>query len=204
MINIFKKCLAGFYRLCEKAYEEYQGERLLAFKNVNAGSNVVLSGMAAIPKIGKINIGDNTWFCGRIIAFPHNKDLTINIGKDCYIGDLTRIWCATKIDIGDRVLIAHNVNIFDTTTHPIDKRIRYEHERVVKTIGMPSYKYDSIEEAPVIIENDVWIGCNSIILKGVKINEGAIVAAGSVVTNDVPANTMVAGNPAKVIRFLNE
>ena len=144
-----------------------------------------------------------TWLYGSIMIFPHNKDCKVQIGKDCYIGDHTRIWCGKSVKIGNRVLIAHNVNIFDTTTHPINKKIRYEHELFVKEKGMPDIKYDTIEETPVEIGNDVWIGCNSIILKGVKIREGVIVAAGSVVTRDVPANVMVAGNPAKIIKKLS-
>lgn len=104
--------------------------------------------------------------------------------------------------IGDRTLIAHNVNIFDTTTHPIDKCIRYEHECFVKTKGMPMNKYETIEESPVIIGEDVWIGCNCVIMKGVKIGNGSIIGAGSVVTKDIPAGVMAAGNPAKIIKKL--
>lgn len=202
-MNPFKKLLAGMFRFGQKAYEEYRYEKVRGFKNVSLGENVKFSGDAIIPSnAGKIVIGDNTWFCGIINAFPHNRNLKISVGKDCYVGDHTRIWSAVGIDIGDRVLIAHNVNIFDTTTHPLDKKIRYEHEKFLKSQGMPLEKYDTIDEASVVIGNDVWIGCNAVILKGVSIGEGAIISAGSVVTKNVPPNVMVAGNPAKIVKTL--
>ena len=191
--------LAGIYRTCEKAYSEYREQKIRNQKNIICGRNVIISPESRISTCGNISFGDNTWMYGTISAFPHNKDCIVSIGSDCYIGDQTRIWVGKKIVIGDRVLIAHNVNIFDTTTHPIDKKIRAEHELIVKTKGMPEEQYDTIYETPVTIGDDVWIGCNSIVLRGVTIGEGAIVSAGSVVTKDVPPNTMVAGNPAKVV-----
>ena len=63
--------------------------------------------------------------------------------------------------------------------------------------------FSTLRSVPIKIGNDVWIGCNSIILKGVTIGDGAIVAAGSVVTKDVPDYAVVGGAPAKVIRFLD-
>lgn len=201
-MNIIKKALAKAFQLCKQSYSDVHQEKISKQKNVHFGEKAKISLDASISACGNVFIGDNTWVCGVINIFPHNPDCTIRIGNDCYIGDHSRIWVGKEVKIGDRVLIAHNVNIFDTTTHPIDKAIRYRHELEVKHQGMPKEKYDTIFEAPVHIENDVWIGCNAIILRGVTIGEGAIVSAGSVVTKDVPANTMVAGNPARVIKQL--
>ncbi|MDP5158573.1 MAG: hypothetical protein NWQ07_08360 [Flaviramulus sp.] len=64
--------------------------------------------------------------------------------------------------------------------------------------------WSNVKSSPIVVKNKVWIGFNSIILKGVIIGEGAIVGAGSVVTIDVPDWTVVAGNPAKVIREIPE
>lgn len=202
MNKIIRYIFAGLYRIAYKAYSEYKEQAIRNQKNIVFGKNVVISCDSRISNCGQITFGDNTWMYGVINTFPHNKDCKVNIGADCYIGDQTRIWAAKKVVIGNRVLIAHNVNIFDTTTHPIDKQIRAEHERIVKTKGMPNEQYDTIYETPIIIGNDVWIGCNSVVLRGVTIGEGAIVSAGSVVTQDVPPNTMVAGNPAVVVKQL--
>ena len=100
------------------------------------------------------------------------------------IGDLTlnydsKIYCFNSIKIGNNVVISENCIIRDSDNHKIN---------------------DNEISKPIIIEDDVWIGMNSTILKGVKIGKGAIVAAGSVVTRDVPQNVIVAGVPAKVIR----
>ena len=193
---------AGLYSMCDKAYSEYKEKKIRNQKNVALGEKVVVSPNSKISKNGHVTLGDNTWMYGNINIFPHNKDCSVRIGSDCYIGDQTRIWAAKKVEIGNRVLIAHNVNIFDTTTHPIDKNLRYKHENIVKNNGMPNYRFDTIYEDSVIIEDDVWIGCNSVILRGLTIGNGAIISAGSIVTKDVPPNTMVAGNPAIVIKQL--
>jgi len=200
---MFDCFFAKVYRYIKRANERELLSKLKKNNNIKIGEHVKLGdGIQLATNGAKISIGDNTWIYGNVNAFPHNRNCEMTIGEDCYIGDGTRIWLAKKITIGDRVLIAHNVNIFDTTTHPIDKRIRYAHECVVKTSGLPMEKYDTIDEKEVTICNDVWIGCNSIIMKGVTIGQGAIIGAGSVVTKDIPPDVVVAGNPAKIVKYL--
>lgn len=92
----------------------------------------------------------------------------------------TKIRCKNHICIGNEVAIAHDVLIMDCDGHSIDGK---------EDVGVP-----------VVIGDHVWIGSKSVILKGVNIGNGAIVAAGSVVTRDIAAGVMVAGNPAKVIK----
>lgn len=206
MNMLFTKLLSFIYRKLRYAYDLNIEESIKSDPRIKFGDNVrILSGASvSLCKNSMVTFGDNTWFAGKINTFPHNQACSVDIGKDCYIGDMSRIWAAKRIEIGDRTLIAHNVNIFDTTTHPTDKKIRYEHECIVKCNGMPSEKFQTIEDADVIIGDDVWIGCNSIILKGVKIGSGSIVAAGSIVTKSIPPNTMVAGNPARVVKKVEE
>jgi acetyltransferase-like isoleucine patch superfamily enzyme len=148
-------------------------------------------------KSDAIQIGNNTIIGGQLLTFAHGGQ--IEIGDWCYIGEGTRIWSAESIKIGNRVLISHNVNIHDTNSHPLEAKARHEHFAQIATSGHPTFT-KNILSAPVIIEDDVWIGFNSIILKGVRIGLGSVVAAGSVVTKDVPSNTIVAGNPAQFIR----
>jgi acetyltransferase-like isoleucine patch superfamily enzyme len=148
-----------------------------------------------------IKIDLNTIVLGELLTFAH--DGSIEIGKFCYVGANSRIWSAKKIRIGDRVLISHNVNIHDTDGHPIDANERHKHFKEILTVGHPRENIDIPTDA-VTIEDDVWIGFNSTILKGVTIGEGAIVGASSVVTKDVPAYTIVAGNPAKFIRKIDK
>ena len=135
---------------------------------------------------------------GELFTFAHGGQ--IHIGEWCYIGEGTRIWSGRSIIIGDRVLIAHNVNIFDNLTHPINAGARHKQFHMIVTSGHP--KEIDLGEQAVNIGSDAWIGANAIIMRGVTIGAGGIVASGSVVTKDVPPFTIVGGNPARLIREL--
>jgi len=148
----------------------------------------------------KIILGSNTHILGTLLVFPYGGEIII--GNNCYVGDLSRIWSAEKIEIGNDVLISHNVNIIDTNVHETNVLERTVNGREILKHGLPKEK-GNVASASIIIEDNVWINFNSIILKGVRIGKGAIVAAGSVVTKDVPSFTLVGGNPAKVIKTIN-
>lgn len=147
---------------------------------------------------GDIRIARGTIVRGELVRLAHGG--AVGIGCDCYIGNDTRIWSGARVTIGNNVLIAHNVNIFDNLTHPLGWQERREHFRAIAGHGHPDTI--DLQDAPVHVGNDVWIGAYSLILKGVTIGDRAIVAAGSVVTRDVAADTLVAGNPARSIRSL--
>lgn len=97
-------------------------------------------------------------------------------------------------------MIAHSVNIFDNLTHPINSAERHRQIEEMFTKGHPR-KLD-LDERPVRIEDDAWIGAGAFVMRGVKIGARAIVAAGSVVTKDVGADAVVAGNPALVMKTI--
>ncbi|MEL7236388.1 MAG: acyltransferase [Chloroflexota bacterium] len=99
------------------------------------------------------------------------------------------IVCEERITIGDRVIVGCNSTIADTDFHPLDPDVRQEHPIDGAT-------------APITIGDDVFIGMNVLILKGVTLGDGCVVGAGSVVTKDVPPGAIVGGNPARVIRYL--
>lgn len=123
---------------------------------------------------------------------------SIEIGSCCYIGDSVLISAAERIVIGDSTLVAHGVQIFDNDTHPRDPFERELHFRSM--LDHPHNRTLSIAAAPVRIGRRCWIGMNSLIMKGVSIGEDTIVAAGSVVTNDLPGAVVAAGNPAAPIK----
>jgi acetyltransferase-like isoleucine patch superfamily enzyme len=147
-----------------------------------------------------IEVGAFTHIKGELLTFGHGGK--IRIGEFCFVGEQSRIWSAKNISIGNRVLISHNVNIFDNATHPISANARHEQFKQIITVGQP--KTIDLSESPIVICDDVLIGCMSIILSGVTIGEGAIIGAGSVITKNVSAWTIVAGNPARVIREIPE
>ena len=147
-----------------------------------------------------IFIDANTIIGGQLLTFRHGGK--IRIGEWCYLGENSRIWSAETVSIGSRVLISHGVNIHDTDSHPINAHERHEHFVSIATTGHPA-SMPNLVSKPIVIEDDVWIGCNALILKGVHIGHGSIIAAGSVVTKSVPEKVIVAGNPAHIIRDLN-
>lgn len=145
-----------------------------------------------------ISVGAGTHIRGELFTFGHGGRITM--GSYCYVGDNSKLWSALELRIGDRVLIGHNSSIFDSDTHPVNARERHRQYLEIITKGHPS-EID-LREEPVVIEDDVWIGCNVVVLKGVTIGQGAVIGAGSVVTRDVPPYVLVAGNPARVVREL--
>jgi acetyltransferase-like isoleucine patch superfamily enzyme len=147
-------------------------------------------------KKGNITIGSGSHIDGELMVWANAGK--IEIGNNSYIGLNTRIWSAEHIRIGDRVQFAHSCNVFDSNIHSLDPHERFQEYLCNTTKGL--YKNTSWHEKEVVIGDDVWVGANSTILKGVTIGRAAIVGAGSVVTSDIPAFTIVAGNPAKIIR----
>ncbi len=109
------------------------------------------------------------------------------LGRDSYIQSHSVIGCNESITIGDNVMIANAVSIRDT-----------DHEH--KNLNTPMIRQGMIT-APIVIQDNVWIGHGAVITKGITISSGAIVGANAVVTNDVPPNAIVGGVPAKLIRY---
>jgi acetyltransferase-like isoleucine patch superfamily enzyme len=145
-----------------------------------------------------IKIGANSLIRGELVAF--NLGGRIEVGDNCFIGPGTRIWSAKKISIGNRVLISHNINIHDNNSHPLDSKMRHEDFMyMIENNGL--LKTSDLNEKEIIIEDDVWIGFNSVILKGIKIKRGAIIGANTIVTEDVPEYAVVIGNPARIIKY---
>ncbi|MCI8516235.1 MAG: acyltransferase [Hungatella sp.] len=166
----------------------------------NGSNSVTFTATAKISGGGpNIRIGEKTIIEGLI-----NSDQgigAIKIGDYCYVGPNTRIWAFLEVEIGDRVLIAHNCNIFDSNCHPIDANLRaIDYQNLLK-YGKNNLNGE-VEHKRVQIGDDVWIGANSCIMKGVVIGSRSVIAAGSVVTKNVPEDVIVAGNPAKVIKRL--
>lgn len=123
-----------------------------------------------------------------VVLSTRSASAEITIGDECgFTGAV--VVAETKVTIGDRVLAGGNAQIVDTDFHPLDPDERRRN-------------INAGASRPISIGDDVFIGMNSIILKGVTIGDGSVVGAGSVVSQDVPPRTIVAGNPARVVRSL--
>lgn len=181
---------------------DYYLQRLLGRATCRLGRHARLMRSARIRNIHGdsdcIIVGANSIIRGELLTFAHGGK--IEIGSWCYVGESSRIWSASSVHIGDRVLIAHSVNIFDSLTHPVDAGERHRQIREIFTTGHP--RQLDLDERPVKIDDDAWIGAGSFILRGVSIGARAIVAAGSVVTKDVAADSVVAGNPALLVKSI--
>ena len=163
------------------------------------GSDGVIKNLRGFPEA--INVGPHSVINGELYTSVHGGK--IRLGSYCFLGPGSRIWSATSVNIGDYVLISHNVNIHDNDSHSLESKVRRKHaEFILDNDTLPDSAFGAAE-APVEIEDDVWICFNSSILKGVRIGRGAVIAAGSVVTRDVEPYTLVAGNPARFKRKLD-
>jgi acetyltransferase-like isoleucine patch superfamily enzyme len=199
--------LASLARQCRHAVDginlHFWLQRLIGRATCRLANGAFLSHTArirnALGDSSKIVIGEYSHVRGELMIFGHGGQ--ISIGDWCYVGVGSRIWSAGTIEIGDRVLISHSVNIFDNLTHPLRAAERHEQARQIFITGHP--REINLDEKPVRIGDDAWIGACAIILRGVSVGKGGIVAAGAVVTKDVPEYSIVAGNPAVVVRELS-
>lgn len=147
---------------------------------------------------GRITIGDNFYLSSgngvNPIASNLQADVYVEPGATLTIGNnvgmsSTRLWIHESARIGNNVKIGGCVLITDTDVHPMDYMARRSSNEGTKS-------------APVVIEDDVWIGAHCIILKGVTIGARSVIGAGSVVTKSIPADCVAAGNPCRVIKNL--
>lgn len=170
---------------------------IVNIRGVRTGKNVIFNGVPLIRRFpnSSISIGDNcnlnsarrsllVGLLRRCTFVTLTEDAMIVLGKNVGIsGGL--IVAASKIEIGDNVLIGANCSIFDNDVHPADPKERR--------------RYDNIPTRPVIIEDNVFIGANSFLLKGITVGRNSIIGANSVVISSIPANSIAIGNPCKVV-----
>lgn len=141
-------------------------------------------------------VGGNNLTLGRFCRFDlDGNKKTLFIGDNCEFGDMTHIVALNNVQIGNNVLIASKVFISDTS-HGSYKGI----DQDLPSIPPNKRKLISNE---VVIGNNVWIGENVVILAGVHIGDGCIIGANSVVTKNIPNNTIAAGVPVKFIKLYN-
>ena len=208
---IFNKLLYSLDDSTIRTLHSHALQRIAAAEDAEKRSRVSASASATLSRDSlvcnfnnrpeNISIGENSYIRGTLLTFPdHGK---IQIGSNCYVGDHCRIWAQESIVIGNRVLISHNLNILDSNTHSLDFEARARQFTTTMQLRKWTSSDFGILGEPILIEDDAWICLNAIVMRGVTIGRGAVVAAGALVTKDVPAWTLVAGNPARVIRRID-
>ena len=165
--------------------------------SVVLGSGTTVRWWGLRSRNGKVRVGKDSIIRCRV-DFDSPTGCIV-IGDRCYIG-ASHLVCHTGISIGDDVIISWGVTIVDHDSHALEWSKR---EQDVVAWMQGKKEWSSVAISPVTIGNKVWIGFGVSILKGVTVGEGAVVGANAVVTRDVPPFTVVAGNPARVVRHLN-
>ncbi|WP_447079573.1 acyltransferase [Vibrio alginolyticus] len=164
------------------------------------GDNVYFGPRAEILQLwgstkSDISIGSKSRIYGRLISQSNGK---IEVGLDVKVGPGVTIGAVNSIVIGDGTILSNNIVIMDNNNHPLhpkDREIMHS-----SPVGDDKRSWKHSVSSPIIIGNNVWVGQQVRICKGVKIGDGSIIAANSVVTKNVPSNSVVAGNPAKVVK----
>lgn len=172
----------------------FWNEPLFRSQCASVGAGLRMESLPYIAGRGRIVLGSGVRLSGQSsISFgrPSPELPELIIGDGTFLGHHCGLNIGKSIRIGRHCLLATGVLIYDLDGHPLDA--------VRRRAGEPT-PADAI--APVVIGDDVWIGFGALILKGVTIGDRAIVAAQSVVTKDVPADAVVAGNPARIVKDL--
>lgn len=156
-------------------------------KCTSVGQRIKVEGQLQVNNGGEIRLGDRVRFRGTHVpielgSFPGG---ILTIGAQTFINSGVSICAQERVEIGENCAIGNYTLIMDTDFHDVDDHTK------------PPVAQ------PILIEDNVWLGARVTVLKGVRIGRGAVVAAGAVVTKDVPARTLVGGVPAKVIRSLD-
>lgn len=162
-------------------YSTYRVKQMLTsygtnFRALNYGRIMTAPGY-------EIHVGDNVCL-EKGVRLSMGPGAKIFIGDNTYLADYAHVLSVDEVRIGKDCAISWHVLFMDTSSHPI----AFGNDAAVTRIS------------PITVEDHVWIGCRAVILKGVTIGEGAVVANNAVVTHDVPPRTMVGGNPARVIK----
>jgi len=169
-------------------------------KNVRVGPDTIITGSLAFKRFHSVRdvglvLGHGCTMDGT--HFAVGTDGRIEIGECCYFTN-TVLLCEVEIRVGNFVVIGWNAAIADTDFHPIGPAERIHDALACSPLGKGRPR-PAVERRPVVIEDDVWIGPNALVLKGVRIATGAMIEAGAVVTRDVPPRARMLGNPAVVI-----
>lgn len=200
MKKLIKRIYNAFFK---KSEEPINANDLLISKGIiKTGENCEISNLKVYSHLfngqsPNVIIGNDCQILGQIEL--QSKEATVIIGNRVYIGPNTKIFCRNKIEIEDDVLISWGCTLIDTNFHSLNFDDRKDD--VIDGIkGWSHLKWKGVVDKPTIIRSKSWIGFNTIINKGVIVEEGTVVACGSVLSGSTEKYTVVGGNPAKFIK----
>jgi len=164
------------------------------------GPGSVLTGAYAFKRFRSrladaMTIGSHCTMDG--VHFALGEEGRLEVGDYCYFTNAVLL-CELELRVGSYVVIGWNATIADTDFHPIGPAERIADAVACSPLGQ-GRRRPEVPRRAVVIEDDVWIGPNAAVLKGVRVGAGAFVQPGALVTRDVPPRARVAGNPAQVV-----
>ena len=168
--------------------------------NVRVGPNSIIAGDYAFKRFracadAALTVGAHCTLDGVHLAVGERG--RVDIGDYCYFTNAVLL-CELEIRVGNYVVIGWNATVADTDFHPLGPAERIADAVACSPLGQGRTR-PAVARRPVVIEDDVWVGPNATILKGVRIGAGAFIEAGALVTRDVPPGARVIGNPAQVV-----
>lgn len=179
---------AGFYKIFLKVMKVKYGKGLLL-----KGVPVIFNKKGAVMELGEKVVVKSSFLSNlvglyqRTIIVTRTPEAVIKVGDNVGISGAV-IYARERIEIGENTCIGGNVKILDNDFHPLEAEARNADRK------------DKIGTKPIIIGKNCFIGCNALILKGTELGEGCVVGAGAVVSGKFESKSVLAGNPAKVIR----
>ena len=195
IVNLIEKLRLGEKSIPTRIKRHYKLKKFHKYAEVGDDLNICVRANCTADGPGRIRIGSHCRVYGTLQSQDDGK---IAIGDHTCIYERSVIGSVNSIKIGSCVVISNHVHIFDNNNHPTSPSAR--HEMCMGGFEGEAWRWRYADCAPVVIEDDVWIGEYAAVMKGVTIGKGAVVAAHAVVTKDVPPCTIVAGNPARVVK----
>lgn len=182
------------------------GSRVLMPRSVRMLRGFSVRFLASVDERAYLRVGENCLLNGPIVFEARTGQ--VDIGDRCYIGTNSTILSRNRVTIGNDVTIAWDVTIYDHDSHSMNWRdravaVKLFYERYGYPDCFDRLDWTNVGSAPIVIGDRVWMGFGVTVLKGVTVGEGAIIASRSVVTRNVEPYTIVAGNPAQMVRKLD-
>lgn len=159
---------------------------IFSLRGADIGEKVFIGVRCNMDRPWCVKIGMRAWAEDNVYMKIVDDDACLEIGEGVFIGRATEFDIQERVYVGDHTIIAPNCFITDHS-HGISAELRIDQQ--------------ACSAKPVVIGSDVWIGTGAVVLSGVKVGDGAIVGANAVITKDVPSMAIVAGVPAKLLRY---
>lgn len=206
-MSLLNKLVALTDRICGTHLALRSKRRYLAIDDTTRlGRDFKLDFLATPEDRTYVRIGARGQVNARIVF--ESRQGRVEIGERAYIGGGTII-CREGVTIGNDVTMAWGISLYDHNSQSLDWRQRarvvtHFYEKHGTAVCFDELDWTGVKSGPIVIEDKAWIGFDAVILKGVRVGEGSVIGARSVVTRDVEPYTVVAGNPARIIRRIEK